>query len=107
MANSAAPGDANFLQVERLTKRFDEVAAVDEVSLSIARGEMSRCSARRIGQVHAAVDAGRFRDASAGSIRLEGVEISKLRPYERPIKHDVPVLCAVPHLTVTRTSRSD
>ena len=33
-------GDAQFLRVDRLTKRFGEVAAVDDVSIAIRKGEI-------------------------------------------------------------------
>jgi putrescine transport system ATP-binding protein len=102
MANSAAPGDANFLQVERLTKRFDEVAAVDEVSLSIPRGEIfALLGSSGSGKSTLLRMLAGFETPSAGSIRLEGVEISKLRPYERPINMMFQSYALFPHLTVT------
>jgi putrescine transport system ATP-binding protein len=102
MANSAAPGDANFLQVERLTKRFDEVAAVDEVSLSIARGEIfALLGSSGSGKSTLLRMLAGFETPSAGSIHLEGVEISKLRPYERPINMMFQSYALFPHLTVT------
>ena len=102
MAKSAAPGDANFLRVERLTKRFDEVAAVDEVSLSIARGEIfALLGSSGSGKSTLLRMLAGFETPSAGSIILEGVEISKLRPYERPINMMFQSYALFPHLTVT------
>jgi putrescine transport system ATP-binding protein len=102
MQNKAAASDADFLRVERLTKRFDEVAAVDELSLSIARGEIfallgsSGCGKSTLLRMLAG-----FETPSSGSICLEGVEISRLRPYERPINMMFQSYALFPHLTVT------
>ncbi len=102
MQHNSAAGDATFLRVERLTKRFDEVAAVDEVSISIARGEIfallgsSGCGKSTLLRMLAG-----FETPSAGSIFLEGAEISGLRPYERPINMMFQSYALFPHLTVT------
>src|SRR3977135_2302911 len=104
MQQNAAAGDADFLRVERLTKRFDEVAAVDDVSISIARGEIfallgsSGCGKSTLLRMLAGFEA-----PSAGSIYLEGVEISKLRPYERPLNMMFQSYALFPHLSVTET----
>jgi putrescine transport system ATP-binding protein len=102
MQQTAAAADANFLRVERLTKRFDEVVAVDEVSLSIPRGEIfallgsSGCGKSTLLRMLAG-----FETPSAGSITLEGAQITKLRPYERPINMMFQSYALFPHLTVT------
>jgi putrescine transport system ATP-binding protein len=102
MQQAAAGSDANFLRVERLTKRFDEVTAVDEVTLSIARGEIfallgsSGCGKSTLLRMLAG-----FETPSAGSIFLEGTEISALRPYDRPINMMFQSYALFPHLNVT------
>ena len=102
MQHNAAAGDANFLRVERLSKHFDDVCAVDEVSLSIARGEIfallgsSGCGKSTLLRMLAG-----FETPSSGSIKLEGAEISALRPYERPINMMFQSYALFPHLTVT------
>jgi len=102
MQQKAAADDAGFLRVERLTKRFDEVAAVDELSLTIARGEIfallgsSGCGKSTLLRMLAG-----FETPSSGSIWLEGVEISKRRPYERQINMMFQSYALFPHLTVT------
>ncbi len=101
MQQSAA-GDASFLRVERLTKRFDEVTAVDDVTLSIARGEIfallgsSGCGKSTLLRLLAGFEA-----PSSGSIFLEGADISGLRPYDRPINMMFQSYALFPHLTVT------
>ena len=102
MQQAAAGSDANFLRVERLTKRFDEVTAVDQVTLSIARGEIfallgsSGCGKSTLLRMLAG-----FETPSAGSIFLEGSEISALRPYDRPINMMFQSYALFPHLNVT------
>ncbi|HEY4038938.1 MAG TPA: ABC transporter ATP-binding protein, partial [Burkholderiaceae bacterium] len=102
MQPNAAAGDANFLRVERLTKRFDEVTAVDEVSLSIARGEIfALLGSSGSGKSTLLRMLAGFETPSAGSIYLGGAEISRLRPYDRPINMMFQSYALFPHLTVS------
>jgi len=104
-APAAAPGatvvDAQFLRVERLTKRFGEVAAVDDVSIAIRKGEIfallgsSGCGKSTLLRMLAG-----FETPTSGAIWLEGREISKLRPFERPINMMFQSYALFPHLTV-------
>ncbi|HEV3020021.1 MAG TPA: polyamine ABC transporter ATP-binding protein [Burkholderiaceae bacterium] len=97
-----AAGDANFLRVERLTKRFDEVTAVDEVTLSIARGEIfALLGSSGSGKSTLLRMLAGFEAPDSGSIFLQGVEISGLRPYDRPINMMFQSYALFPHLTVT------
>jgi putrescine transport system ATP-binding protein len=98
----AAAGDANFLRVERLTKRFDEVTAVDEVSLSIARGEIfALLGSSGSGKSTLLRMLAGFETPTAGSIFLSGTDISGLRPYDRPINMMFQSYALFPHLSVT------
>jgi len=102
MQQSAAAGDANFLRIERLTKRFDEVTAVDDVTLAIARGEIfallgsSGCGKSTLLRMLAG-----FETPSSGQIVLGGADITALRPYERPINMMFQSYALFPHLSVT------
>jgi putrescine transport system ATP-binding protein len=97
----AKPGPG-YLRVERLTKRFGDVAAVDDVSIAIAQGEIfallgsSGCGKSTLLRMLAG-----FETPSAGSIFLEGQEISGLRAYERPINMMFQSYALFPHLTVS------
>jgi putrescine transport system ATP-binding protein len=98
---AARADDAQFLRVARLTKRFDEVVAVDDVSIAIAKGEIfallgsSGCGKSTLLRVLAG-----FETPTSGQIFLEGNEISRLRPYERPINMMFQSYALFPHLTV-------
>jgi putrescine transport system ATP-binding protein len=100
-AVGAAGGDSDFLRVEHLTKRFGEVAAVDDISISIRKGEIfallgsSGCGKSTLLRMLAG-----FETPSAGGIQLEGREISGLRPFERPINMMFQSYALFPHLTV-------
>jgi len=95
------PGDEHFLRIERLTKLFDDVAAVDDVSLSIGKGEIfallgsSGCGKSTLLRMLAGFEA-----PSSGHILLENREISTLPPYERPINMMFQSYALFPHLTV-------
>jgi putrescine transport system ATP-binding protein len=93
--------DAQFLRVDRLTKRFGEVAAVDDVSIAIRKGEIfallgsSGCGKSTLLRMLAG-----FETPTSGGIYLEGKEISGLRPFERPINMMFQSYALFPHLTV-------
>jgi putrescine transport system ATP-binding protein len=93
--------DAQFLRVEHLSKRFGEVAAVDDVSIAIRKGEIfallgsSGCGKSTLLRMLAG-----FETPSSGGIYLEGKEISGLRPFERPINMMFQSYALFPHLTV-------
>jgi putrescine transport system ATP-binding protein len=96
-----AAGDADFLRVDHLTKRFGEVAAVDDVVISIRKGEIfallgsSGCGKSTLLRMLAG-----FETPTSGGIYLEGKEISGLRPFERPINMMFQSYALFPHLTV-------
>jgi putrescine transport system ATP-binding protein len=100
MQPAAAARDA-FLRVEKLTKKFGEVAAVDDVSIAIPKGEIfallgsSGCGKSTLLRMLAG-----FETPTSGQIYLEGQEISQLKPYERPINMMFQSYALFPHLTV-------
>ncbi len=99
--SNPATDDAQFLHVERLTKRFGEVAAVDDVTIAIHKGEIfallgsSGCGKSTLLRMLAG-----FETPSSGGIYLEGEEISGLRPFERPINMMFQSYALFPHLSV-------
>jgi putrescine transport system ATP-binding protein len=96
----ASPGDG-FLRTEQLVKRFDDVTAVDEVSLSIRRGEIfallgsSGCGKSTLLRMLAG-----FEKPSSGAVLLDGVDIALFPPYERPINMMFQSYALFPHLNI-------
>jgi putrescine transport system ATP-binding protein len=102
-AGASADGAArsDFVRIEKLTKRFDEVAAVDDVSIDIRQGEIfallgsSGCGKSTLLRMLAG-----FETPTSGRIRLEGEDIAGIPPYERPINMMFQSYALFPHLTV-------
>ena len=92
---------AGFLQADQLVKRFEGVAAVDEVSLSINKGEIfallgsSGCGKSTLLRMLAG-----FEVPTSGRVVLNGVDITNLPPYERPINMMFQSYALFPHLNV-------
>jgi putrescine transport system ATP-binding protein len=100
MSLPLSPGDG-YLRTEQLVKRFDGVAAVDEVSLSIKKGEIfallgsSGCGKSTLLRMLAG-----FEKPTSGAVILNGVDIASFAPYERPINMMFQSYALFPHLTV-------
>jgi putrescine transport system ATP-binding protein len=95
-----SPGDG-YLRTDQLVKRFDGVAAVDDVSLSIRKGEIfallgsSGCGKSTLLRMLAG-----FEKPTSGAVILDGVDIASFPPYERPINMMFQSYALFPHLTV-------
>ena len=90
-----------FLVTEKLVKRFDETLALDDVSLSIGRGEIfallgsSGCGKSTLLRVLAG-----FEKASSGRVLLAGQDIAQMAPHERPMNMMFQSYALFPHLDV-------
>ena len=95
-----SPGDG-YLRTEQLVKRFDDVVAVDAVSLSIKKGEIfallgsSGCGKSTLLRMLAG-----FEKPTSGAVILNGVDIASFPPYERPINMMFQSYALFPHLNV-------
>ena len=103
-AKGEGAGPEDFLQTRQLVKRFDgaqTVMAVDEVSLSIRKGEIfallgsSGCGKSTLLRMLAG-----FEKPTSGAVILNGVDIAQLPPYERPINMMFQSYALFPHLSV-------
>lgn len=98
--------DVSYLVVEHLSRRFGDVAAVDDVSLTVARGEIiclvghSGCGKSSLLRLVAGVDR-----PDRGRILLDGEEIagprSHVEPEDRRIGFMFQDYALFPHLSVT------
>ncbi len=90
-----------YLETDQLVKRFDGVAAVEGVSLSINKGEIfallgsSGCGKSTLLRMLAG-----FEEPTSGRILLSGQDIAALQPYERPVNMMFQSYALFPHLTV-------
>ena len=99
--NLPKPRQDGYLRTENLVKRFDGVAAVDNVSLSIQKGEIfallgsSGCGKSTLLRMLAG-----FETPTSGQVILNGVDIVKMPPYERPINMMFQSYALFPHLNI-------
>jgi putrescine transport system ATP-binding protein len=95
------PGATPYVRIEKITKKFGEFVAVDDVSLSIFRGEIfcllggSGCGKTTLLRVMAG-----FETPTAGSIRIDGVDVTAMPPYERPVNMMFQSYALFPHMSV-------
>ena len=96
-----AADDAKFLQIERISKRFDDMVAVDDVSIAIRKGEIfallgaSGCGKSTLLRMLAG-----FETPTSGRILLNGQDVTAVPPYERPMNMMFQSYALFPHLTV-------
>ena len=94
-------GGSAHLAVTGVSKRFGAVAAVDGVSLDIARGEFfallgpSGCGKTTLLRLLAG-----FETPDGGTIRLDGADLTALPPYRRPVNMMFQSYALFPHMTV-------
>jgi multiple sugar transport system ATP-binding protein len=87
--------------LERLTKSFGDVVAVDDVSLDIADGEFivlvgpSGCGKSTLLRMIAGLE-----EITEGSVRIDGRDVTDLAPRKRDIAMVFQTYALYPHLTV-------
>jgi spermidine/putrescine transport system ATP-binding protein len=89
------------VKLESLTKRFDEVAAVDDISLEIQAGEFfSLLGPSGCGKTTTLRMVAGFEPPSAGKILLDGDDVAKLPPNRRDVNTVFQSYALFPFLTV-------
>ncbi|HEX2095981.1 MAG TPA: ABC transporter ATP-binding protein [Solirubrobacterales bacterium] len=89
------------VELERVTKRFDALVAVDGVDLELERGEFftllgpSGCGKTTTLRMIAG-----FERPSEGRIRIEGADVADLPPHRRPTNTVFQSYALFPHLSV-------
>ncbi|EGJ3926268.1 putrescine ABC transporter ATP-binding subunit PotG [Salmonella enterica] len=90
-----------LLEIRNLTKSFDGQHAVDDVNLTIYKGEIfallgaSGCGKSTLLRMLAG-----FEPPSSGQIMLDGVDLAHVPPYQRPINMMFQSYALFPHMTV-------
>jgi putrescine transport system ATP-binding protein len=94
-------GADNYLRIEAVRKEFDGFVAVDDVSLSIRKGEIfALLGASGCGKSTLLRCLAGFERPTKGRIILDGQDIVALPPYERPINMMFQSYALFPHMTV-------
>jgi spermidine/putrescine ABC transporter ATP-binding subunit len=89
------------VEIERVSKRFGDFVAVDDVSLTIRRGEFfSLLGPSGCGKTTLLRMIGGFELPSEGAIRVNGVDMTDMPVHKRPINMVFQAYALFPHLTV-------
>lgn len=90
-----------YVRIERVTKKFGDVYAVDDVTLAIFQGEFfsllggSGCGKSTLLRLLAGLEY-----PSAGRIHIDGADVTDLPPYSRPVNMMFQSYALFPHMTV-------
>ena len=90
-----------FIKLRGISKKFDEFTAVDNVDLDIYKGELfsllggSGCGKTTLLRMLAG-----FETPSSGTIYIDGVDMTEVPPYARPINMMFQSYALFPHMTV-------
>ena len=99
-AMAKAKPDA-FVKIERVSKRFDDALAVDDVSLTLNRGEIfALLGGSGSGKSTLLRMLAGFERPSEGRVLLDGQDMTDLPPYRRPINMMFQSYALFPHMTV-------
>jgi len=90
-----------FVEIRGLTKRFGDVTAVDNAHLDIYRGELfSILGGSGSGKSTLLRMLAGFELPNSGSILIDGVDMTAVPPYERPVNMMFQSYALFPHMSV-------
>lgn len=93
--------DLPIVQIEKLSKQFGSVYAVDEISLEIYQGEFfSLLGASGCGKTTLLRMLAGFEQPSSGKILIDGKDMTHVAPYARPINMMFQSYALFPHMSV-------
>ncbi|HWO82672.1 MAG TPA: ABC transporter ATP-binding protein [Solirubrobacterales bacterium] len=94
-------GDTPSVELRSVTKRFEQLAAVDDLDLQLAQGEFftllgpSGCGKTTTLRMIAG-----FERPTSGEVRIEGEDVAQLPPHKRPTNTVFQSYALFPHLSV-------
>jgi spermidine/putrescine transport system ATP-binding protein len=95
--------DGPDIHLDRVTKRFADTTAVDELTLSIERGAFyALLGPSGCGKTTTLRMIGGFEDPTAGTVYLGGNDVTDLPPYKRDVNTVFQSYALFPHLNVER-----
>ncbi len=92
-----------FIKIESLSKEFDGNRVVNDVSLDIGQGELfailggSGCGKTTLLRMLAG-----FETPSSGRIMIDGIDMTHIPPYDRPVNMMFQSYAVFPHMTVEK-----
>ncbi|MBX2884239.1 MAG: ABC transporter ATP-binding protein [Granulosicoccus sp.] len=95
------PDQTPFIQIKGVSKHFGDFVAVDDVSLNIYKGELfsllggSGCGKTTLLRMLAG-----FEEPTSGEILIDGINMSGVAPYQRPVNMMFQSYALFPHMTV-------
>ena len=97
------PDTAPFIKVDGITKSFGAFTAVDQVDLEIFRGELfsllgaSGCGKTTLLRILAGLET-----PTSGKVWIDGVDITQMPAYERPVNMMFQSYALFPHMNVAQ-----
>ena len=93
--------DQKFIEIEGVSKNFGEVIAVDNVDLEIKKGELfSILGASGSGKTTLLRILAGLEVPSQGSVLIDGVDMTTVAPYDRPVNIMFQNYALFPHMSV-------
>ena len=95
--------DSAYVRIDNVSKKFGDFTAVDAVSLDVRRGEIfCLLGGSGSGKTTLLRMLAGFETPSAGSIRIDGVDMRDIPPYERPVNMMFQSYALFPHMNVEK-----
>jgi putrescine transport system ATP-binding protein len=95
------PAANPIVQIRNLTKRYGDVAAVDDVSLDIYGGELfAILGGSGSGKTTLLRMLAGFERPTTGQILIDGADVTSVAPYERPVNMMFQSYALFPHMSV-------
>jgi putrescine transport system ATP-binding protein len=102
-ATAGADSAAGYVRISNVSKRFGDFTAVDQVTLDIRRGEIfCLLGGSGSGKTTLLRMLAGFEAPTEGSITIDGDDMSRIPPYERPVNMMFQSYALFPHMTVER-----
>ena len=93
--------EQNFIEIKGVSKNFGDVVAVDNVDLAIKKGELfSILGASGSGKTTLLRILAGLEIPSQGSILIDGVDMTSVAPYDRPVNIMFQNYALFPHMSV-------
>lgn len=92
-----------FIKIQGITKKFDDFIAVDNIDLEIYKGELfsllggSGCGKSTLLRMLAG-----FETSTAGKIYIDGIDMTDIPPYQRPVNMMFQSYALFGHMTVEK-----